>query len=450
MVEKEVTLGIARRLQAHLGGRAIDARLTRPDDRNLTLADRAAQARSTRAGIFLSLHASRPSGQRGAELWVHEQAAPSSEGLAQTLQQALRAVGPTDGVRYGRMAVLDPTHHATSTATCLVELDDLTDPEGERRLMDASEQDRIAAALSDGIGAFLGQRTLGADPERDWERASPAGRVDRRYGPGGEVEALILWNFAVDSASLKGEHTRELDGLASRVGATHRLAITGYASSTGGASENQSLSEQRARAVRNRLASSGVPQSNLYIDGEGENHPWVPNTTGENMAKNRRVEITLAMLAGHELGVPRHRPTAPPYHPGTTQPWDISPGSFGPPRTTEIAPYGPENVPFTSWGSKPLPGAAGLYVVHAPPSIATAKSDGRHMKVVVSNRGPGSITFALTSNHGEHTHHYLALGPGTSMTWIFTASSETEPAPWRFELDLQAAAQGATLELFGS
>ncbi len=54
---------------------------------------------------------------------------------------------------------------------------------------------------------------------------------------------------------------------------------------------NWELSSARAIAVLRYFIKRGVPAGRLAAVGYGEYHPLLPNTTPENMAKNRRVEI---------------------------------------------------------------------------------------------------------------------------------------------------------------
>jgi N-acetylmuramoyl-L-alanine amidase len=151
-LEKDVTLRLAQRLVDALGS---TARLTRDGDVNLTLAARADIARSACARAFVSLHANsgRP-GERGAEAWVHDRASMASKGLAARLLAALGAlpnVPPARGVKTGQMAVLTPESLAPETAACLLEVDFLSDPDGERRLDDDNAVGAIAAALASAL-----------------------------------------------------------------------------------------------------------------------------------------------------------------------------------------------------------------------------------------------------------------------------------------------------------
>src|SRR5258708_36664382 len=85
LLEKEVTLGVARRVAAHLGG---EARLTRDADVNLSLGQRALAARQAGARAFVSLPAG-GSEVKGPEVWVHTPPSPRSPALAHSRARGL-------------------------------------------------------------------------------------------------------------------------------------------------------------------------------------------------------------------------------------------------------------------------------------------------------------------------------------------------------------------------
>jgi N-acetyl-anhydromuramyl-L-alanine amidase AmpD len=147
--EKDVTLKVARALARRLPG----AVLTRNDDRNLTLGQRVAAARRASADVFLSLHANAgQTAQRGAEIWVHPRSGPGTRALAARLRRALGGATPGGArVMCGDLAVLDPAQLGRRTDACLVELDYLSHPEGERRLGDPGEIERIARMLAEAV-----------------------------------------------------------------------------------------------------------------------------------------------------------------------------------------------------------------------------------------------------------------------------------------------------------
>jgi outer membrane protein OmpA-like peptidoglycan-associated protein len=71
-----------------------------------------------------------------------------------------------------------------------------------------------------------------------------------------------------------------------------RLTIEGHTDNVGAAAANQSLSEQRAAAVRQALIGQyGIDQGRLVSKGLGATKPAAPNTTPEGRQQNRRVEL---------------------------------------------------------------------------------------------------------------------------------------------------------------
>jgi outer membrane protein OmpA-like peptidoglycan-associated protein len=71
------------------------------------------------------------------------------------------------------------------------------------------------------------------------------------------------------------------------------LQIEGHTDSVGSDEMNQRLSEQRADAVRDFLASQGVAASSMTAKGFGKTDPIASNDTAEGRQKNRRVELVV-------------------------------------------------------------------------------------------------------------------------------------------------------------
>jgi OOP family OmpA-OmpF porin len=71
------------------------------------------------------------------------------------------------------------------------------------------------------------------------------------------------------------------------------LRIDGHTDSMGTEAFNQTLSEQRADAVRDYLEANGVAAGRLMTEGFGMNFPLASNNTPEGMATNRRCEMTV-------------------------------------------------------------------------------------------------------------------------------------------------------------
>ncbi len=72
-----------------------------------------------------------------------------------------------------------------------------------------------------------------------------------------------------------------------------KLLIEGHTDSTGSASFNLRLSEDRANAVRNVLLAEGVSNTRMQTIGFGMGKPVASNATVEGRQRNRRVEIVI-------------------------------------------------------------------------------------------------------------------------------------------------------------
>jgi outer membrane protein OmpA-like peptidoglycan-associated protein len=72
-----------------------------------------------------------------------------------------------------------------------------------------------------------------------------------------------------------------------------RIEIQGHTDNSGTPDHNQTLSDQRADAVRSWLTSHGVTPDRLVAKGYGQSKPLVPNVTTANKAKNRRVQFII-------------------------------------------------------------------------------------------------------------------------------------------------------------
>jgi len=82
-----------------------------------------------------------------------------------------------------------------------------------------------------------------------------------------------------------------------------QLAVEGHTDSTGSAEFNQTLSQKRADAVRDYLASQGLDAAKLSSQGMGMNDPVADNNTAEGRQKNRRVEIIVSgKIIGTQIG----------------------------------------------------------------------------------------------------------------------------------------------------
>lgn len=101
--------------------------------------------------------------------------------------------------------------------------------------------------------------------------------------------------FRYGSAELSQSSSETLDKLAAAAKDCPDMLIEigGYASAEGAAWSNLRLSLSRAQSVRGYLAKAGVDAQQLEAKGYGIDKPAAPNTSPENMAKNRRIEFTV-------------------------------------------------------------------------------------------------------------------------------------------------------------
>lgn len=72
-----------------------------------------------------------------------------------------------------------------------------------------------------------------------------------------------------------------------------KFALEGHTDSDGKDTANQTLSENRAGAVKNYLVENGIDGSRLTSAGFGESKPIASNKTKAGKAQNRRVEVKL-------------------------------------------------------------------------------------------------------------------------------------------------------------
>jgi outer membrane protein OmpA-like peptidoglycan-associated protein len=92
-----------------------------------------------------------------------------------------------------------------------------------------------------------------------------------------------------------------------------KIVIEGHTDSVGGDAYNLRLSKGRAQAVKDFLASRGVPADRIEVVGYGKARPIADNGTPEGRANNRRVEIILRPMGGLPQGA--QPPTQPPQQP---------------------------------------------------------------------------------------------------------------------------------------
>jgi outer membrane protein OmpA-like peptidoglycan-associated protein len=86
-----------------------------------------------------------------------------------------------------------------------------------------------------------------------------------------------------------------------------KVQVEGYTDSTGTPAYNQTLSENRADAVRDFLVQNGVPQGSVTAQGYGATNFVADNSTAQGRQQNRRVNL---VVSGAAIGVQTTQPGA--------------------------------------------------------------------------------------------------------------------------------------------
>jgi N-acetylmuramoyl-L-alanine amidase len=202
VLEKNITLNVAKRVGAALGQRGIDVKYTRTSDTLIALSDRGNIANDAHADLFVSIHVNaanpgwkNPGGARGFETYflseaktedakrlermenevVKFESGPSAQSgdalsyiltdmkqnehlreaneLADLIQRRVGQVhpGPSRGVKQAGFMVLVKAY----MPAVLVEIGFGTNPAEAAYLSDAAKMDELAAAISDGVLEYL-------------------------------------------------------------------------------------------------------------------------------------------------------------------------------------------------------------------------------------------------------------------------------------------------------
>jgi len=148
--EKDINLSVAMKLARALSARGAKVVTTRSGDGFVELDDRAAMADSSRADLFVSIHAdsSKKAGVSGTTIYVSRAASSASQGAARSIAAALERAGiECRGVHGAGFRVL--VGH--SRPAVLVECGFLTNRADAQRLNTAAYQSRVADAIAEGI-----------------------------------------------------------------------------------------------------------------------------------------------------------------------------------------------------------------------------------------------------------------------------------------------------------
>ena len=110
----------------------------------------------------------------------------------------------------------------------------------------------------------------------------------------GSTSQYVVDDFEIGKPDLKNKHKTTLKEIADRAlsNLAGEIEIVGHTDSTGEASDNQILSENRAKAVYDYLIGRGVESGKIKTPtGKAATEPRVEEKTKADRSKNRRVEI---------------------------------------------------------------------------------------------------------------------------------------------------------------
>ncbi|WP_081652261.1 OmpA family protein [Cyclobacterium qasimii] len=113
----------------------------------------------------------------------------------------------------------------------------------------------------------------------------------------GKVLNLPHLQYETDNHLLTANSKMSIDTLVMGLKEVENIAIAieGYTDDVGDEDYNLELSVKRAESVYNYLIQKEIVADRLKFDGFGMSNPIVPNTSAENRAINRRVEIVLKL-----------------------------------------------------------------------------------------------------------------------------------------------------------
>lgn len=162
--EKDLNLDIAKRVKKYLGGYQVQVKMTREDDRNLALNERAQLANAWGAGYYISLHIN-AGGGTGFESYAHQNANAAAiarqKQIHDVVMKYYREHGFVDrGTKRANFAVL----RETEMSAILLENLFIDTVKDANSLRNPTFRDGLAKSISDGLAAALG--LVGTSPDQ--------------------------------------------------------------------------------------------------------------------------------------------------------------------------------------------------------------------------------------------------------------------------------------------
>lgn len=156
----------------------------------------------------------------------------------------------------------------------------------ERQYASIGRYQAFAEPMAIGWGLYRGPVLLSALAQTiEQERAIPEGVT---------LDSVAL--FDSGKTTLRAGATQQLQGVLSLIllNPDKRVLIAGHTDDVGASGTNQTLSEARARVIRDWFVDTAkLPATRFAIQGYGGTRPLANNRDEQGRARNRRVEITL-------------------------------------------------------------------------------------------------------------------------------------------------------------
>lgn len=152
----------------------------------------------------------------------------------------------------------------------------------------------IGAAVGATVGGLIGRQM--DKQESELRRDMQGTGVDVvREGDTIRLQAPENITFDTNRADVKSQFRPVLNQIANSIAQYPGtvVRVEGHTDSTGSASYNQTLSENRAKSVSSYLIGRGVESSRIQAMGYGFSRPVADNATASGRALNRRVEVLI-------------------------------------------------------------------------------------------------------------------------------------------------------------
>ena len=165
----------------------------------------------------------------------------------------------------------------------------------------------IGAIVGTGVGAIIGDRM---DKKAEELAAIEGATVETVTDVNNLTSVKVTFDngilFAFNKSTLSDAAKKSLKDFATKMADMPETDITiwGHTDNVGTAEANQKVSQSRANAVRDFLASQGISKDRMVTEGKSYDMPVASNETDAGRAQNRRVEVYItaneAMIAEAE------------------------------------------------------------------------------------------------------------------------------------------------------